>query len=152
MLVPPTYAGAPAGSSPTRASPRAHEIEFAAFIVDRDEVAEGAGCEAALRAERQLLERRVAGGLVDAAQQVVAGFQLGDFGGDQAEDHRRPWRDEAERLEAAGPFRVVLEQEPVDGHLVEQPFGDRVVAALRHPGAAVVAAAEMHGPGGGLVV
>src|SRR6202020_2183861 len=110
MLVPPTYAGAPAGSSPHLASHRDHEIELAAFIVDRDEVAEGAGCEAALRAERQLLERRVARGLVDAAQQVVAGFQLGDFGGDQAEDHRRPWRDEAERLEAAGSFRVVLEQ------------------------------------------
>src|SRR5580700_7129632 len=102
MLVPPTYAGAPAVFFPQLANHRDHEIELAALIVDRDEVAEGAGGEAALRAERQLLERRVAGGLVDAAQQVVAGLQLGDLGGDQAEDHRRPWRDEAERLEAAG--------------------------------------------------
>src|SRR5215469_9429444 len=104
MLAPPTYAGAPAGSSPHLAGYRGHEIELAALIINRDEVAEGARGEAALRAERQLLQRHVAGRLVDAAQQVVLVLELGHLGADQAEDDRRavrPARDEAERLEAA---------------------------------------------------
>ena len=49
----------------------------------------------------------------------------------------------AQGLEAAGALIVVLEQEGIDLEAAEELLGDRVVAALGVPLAAVVAAAEV---------
>ena len=59
------------------------------------------------------------------------------------EHDRLALRHEAQRREVARALVVVLQEEAVDRELVEQDLGDRLVAALRHPGALVVAAAEM---------
>ena len=53
-------------------------------------------------------------------------------------------RHEAQRLEGAGSFRFVLQQKRVDIELVEDFFGDRIVAALGVPLAAIIAAAQVN--------
>src|ERR671930_141556 len=52
--------------------------------------------------------------------------------------------EKAQRLEIAGPRAVVFQEIAVHADLVEDQFGDRLVAALRHPRAGKIAAAEMH--------
>src|SRR5580693_6791909 len=47
------------------------EVELAALVIDADQVAEGTGGEAALRTDRQVLQRHVGGRLADTAHQVV---------------------------------------------------------------------------------
>jgi len=101
--------------------------------------------EAALRRQAQLLERHVLGGLVDAALEVVLRFELAELGRHQAEDDGLALGQEAERPEVARARVVVLEEVAVDAHLREQRLGDRLVAALRRPGALEVAAAQMNG-------
>ena len=53
----------------------------------------------------------------------------------------------SQRGEIAGALVVIFEEEAVDLHLVEQDLCDRLVAALRHPGALEIAAAEMDAHG-----
>ena len=50
---------------------------------------------------------------------------------------------EAQRREIARALVVVFEKKAVDLHLVEQDFGDRLIAAPRHPRALEIAAAKM---------
>ena len=52
-------------------------------------------------------------------------------------------------MEVAGPLAVVFQKEHVDGRLVEQFLGHRLVAARRHPAAAEIAAAQVQAKGEG---
>ena len=67
------------------------------------------------------------------------------LGGDQAEHDLLALGHEAQRLEAAGPLVVVLEEEAVDVELREQHLGHEVVAALGRPRRPEVAAAHVRG-------
>src|SRR5271165_292689 len=99
--------------------------------------------EAALVAQRALVERDILGRLHDAALDLVLRLRGGALRAHEAEHDCRALRREAQRREIARTLVVVFEEEAVDLHLVEQNFGDRLVAALRDPGALEVAAAEM---------
>ena len=70
-------------------------------------------------------------------------FHRRHFARDESEHDGLALRHEAQRLEVARTFVFVFEQEPVDLERVEHFLGDRIVAALGVPLAAVVAAAEM---------
>ena len=101
--------------------------------------------EPALRAQRQLVERHVLGGLVDAGTQLVGGLEVGVLRRDQSRARGLVRRHEPQRREAARALVVVLEEVGVDLQLVEQHLGDGVVAAGREVHAAEVAPAEMDG-------
>jgi hypothetical protein len=84
---------------------------------------------------------------LDAALEVVFGFQDRGLGGDQAEHDHLAGGHEARRLEGAGSFVVVLEEVAVGLQAGEHRLGDEVVAARAEPRGAVVAAAHVHGHG-----
>ena len=70
--------------------------------------------EAALRAEAQLLERRIFGGLLDPAQNFVASLERSGLRCDEAEHDGLALRQEAQRFEPAGPVAVPFEEIAVD--------------------------------------
>ncbi len=50
----------------------------------------------------------------------------------------------AQRLKAAGPWRIVFEQKPIVRQFVEKPFRDGVIGSFTVPHAALVAATEVN--------
>ena len=70
-----------------------------------------------------------------------------DLGADQSQHDRLVLRHVAQRREVARARVVVFEEIAVDGELVEQDFGHRLVAALRGPCALEIAAAQVHARG-----
>src|SRR3954468_19876982 len=121
-----------------------HQAELGDFPRDIHGVAADAAGETALRAQCELLQRRMLRCFVDPALELVLGFELAALGGDQAEDRDLALGEKTQRLETAGARAVVFEKVAVDVDLVEDQLGDRLVAALRHPGAGEIAAAQMH--------
>ena len=103
--------------------------------------------KAALRRQAKLIERHEFRRLVDAALDLVLGFQRAGLRGDEAEHHLLALRHEAQRLEAAGAVAVVLHEIAVHVDGVEQHLGHRLVAARGDEGRAEIAAAQMHGDG-----
>src|SRR5579875_573533 len=100
--------------------------------------------EPALRADAELFERCVAGGLVDPAHVIVCGFEPGILARDDTEDDALfPSREQTERFETARPRGIILEEVAVDVDEVEQNLGDGIVAAFGHPIALAVSAALM---------
>src|SRR6185437_16440293 len=89
--------------------------------------------EAALRAERQLLQRQMAARLLDLAPQRLHRLDVGALGGDETEDGDRAGPDIAQRRETAGAVAVIFEQQPLVLQLGEEPLGDSVVMALAVP-------------------
>src|SRR5262249_18296891 len=109
-----------------------------------DVVAENGAGKGALGTERQLLERDVPARLIDAPFEIVGAFHVAALGGHQAEDDFHALGHEAQRSETARPWRVVFKKKTVELEFVEQNLRHRIVAALGGPGAAEVAAADMH--------
>src|SRR5262245_59267016 len=103
------------GSDPQGLTPSApnfvrslyHELQLSHLVIGRHGLAADATGEAALGAHRQLLEGGEAGGLVDAALEVVLGFEPGALGGDEAEHSGLAPGKKPQRLEAAGAWAVV---------------------------------------------
>src|SRR4051812_13537339 len=90
--------------------------------------------EAALRRQAELVEGREFAGFVDPPLDFVLLLERAALRGDQAEDDAfSALRQEAERLEAAGPFGVVFEEIAVDVELAEERLGDRLVATRGNP-------------------
>src|SRR5260370_11731427 len=97
------------------------EAELGFLFLDRQRVAVDGRGEAALRAEAELLERHVAGRLLDAALQFVLGFERRPLGRDETEHHLlRPLRHKAQRRKAARAGIVIFEKEAVDLEIAEQ--------------------------------
>src|SRR5690606_30465105 len=143
-----------AGARAARATSAPHlfrdlddERELALLVVGREDVALGDAREAALRGEAQLLERDVSRRLVDAPLDLVLVLERSALRRDEAEHDLLAFRHEPQRLEAAGPLVVVLEEETVDIELVEEHVGDRLVPALGEPTALRVAAAQVNADG-----
>src|SRR5579871_2008426 len=120
------------------------EPEFGDLVLDRHGVAADAAGKSALRRQRQLIERHVTAGLVDAALERVLAFERGVLGRDQTEHRHLAFRQEAQRRKVAGPRRVIFEEVAVHRDLVEQKLGDRIVAAFGDPRAGEIAATQMH--------
>src|SRR5436190_16955725 len=100
--------------------------------------------EAALRRQAELLERHVARRGVDPPLELVLRLESAALRRDEPEhDLLRAFRQEAQRLEAAGTLVVPLHEEAVDLELAEERLGDVVVAALGRPRRAEVAAAHV---------
>ena len=118
-------------------------LELAPLVGLAEVVAVHGRGEAALVAERALLDRHVFRRFVDAPLDLVLGLGRGMLGAHQAEDDRLAFRREAQRREVARALVVVFEEKAVDLHFVEQNIGDRLIAALGDPGALEIAAAEM---------
>src|SRR3984957_18653531 len=82
--------------------------------------------------------------LLDAPHDLVLRFHGAVLGAHQTEHDHLAFRRKAQRREIAGAFVVIFEEKAVDLHFIEQDVGDRLVTALRDPGAFEIAAAEMH--------
>ena len=100
-----------------------------------------------MRGQAQLVNRNELSRGVDPALQFVRALQRAALGGDEAKHHHLSLRHEAQRLEAARPLIVVLQEEAVHVQLAEQCLGDEVVAALGRPGRAEVTPAHVRGHG-----
>src|SRR6267378_2692194 len=70
--------------------------------------------EAALRAKRELLQRGESRSAFDSFNQLVFTFQRSSFCRNQPQHDLLYLRQEAQRLEAAGPLAVVLQEIAVD--------------------------------------
>src|SRR5712692_2048889 len=100
-----------------------HQLELALLVVLADAVADHVGSEAALRAERKLLERQILRRLLDPAPQAVDSLELRHLGADESQDAELAFRN------------------------VAQGLGDGIVMAFAVPHAVLVAAAEMDAEG-----
>src|SRR5581483_9905874 len=87
--------------------------ELRPLVVAAERVAEDRGAEAALRREREPLERHDARRILDARRQLVRRLLPGRLRRDEPEHDDLVLGHEPQRLEAAGALVVVLEQQPV---------------------------------------
>src|SRR5580693_2661277 len=87
------------------------EAELRLLVVQRQRIALRRRGEAALAGQAELVERHVFRRFVDAALEVVRGFELRALCGDQAQHHLLARRHETQRLEPAGPLIVEFEEE-----------------------------------------
>jgi len=105
----------------------------------RDLVLQGHGItghrrgEAALRTQREALERHAPARLFDAADQRGASLENRCLGADKSEDHDLVFRCRCQRFESARAVRVVLQEERVHLDVIEQLSGNVVVAAFAEP-------------------
>src|SRR5438105_9645227 len=119
-----------------------HALELAPLIVGRDAVAFHRRGEAALRAQRQPLDRHVLGGGLEAPAELVHGLESRFLRGHQPQHDLAVGRHRTQPLEVAGALVVVLEQKPLESALLEHAL-DRLVAAARIELRLVVAAADV---------
>src|SRR5262245_52167495 len=92
------------------------------LVVRRQGVADDGGREAALRRQREPLERYEGGGLADPRREHVDGLPPTGLRRDEPEHADRLLGNVNQRLESAGSLVVVLEQEPLDGEPREDPL------------------------------
>src|SRR5258705_26595 len=117
-----------------------HPLELAPLLVLRELVAVVGAREPALRRQAQIFKGDVLRSFLDFSLEGILVLQDPRFRGDQSQHHLLALRQEAQRREAAGALGVELHEEAVDVR-AEHRLGDRLVAALGHPGALEVAAA-----------
>src|SRR6185369_9306384 len=98
------------GSAPNLLGRLDHQSQFIALCFHCDLVAVHGARKAALRRQRQLLDRRVLRGLGDAALECVLVFQLPEFRGDQTQHGGLALGQETQRAEVAGALVVVLHE------------------------------------------
>ena len=97
------------------------ERQLAPLIRIGDKIAFLGGSEAALRTERQLLERHISGSLADTRDNVFLVLQSSILGGYQTQNDLL-LSDVAQRLETACTVAVVLEEKAVHVAVAEQDF------------------------------
>jgi signal transduction histidine kinase len=95
LRLPPRATNAPPASAPDPAGRVHHQLQLAALVVPGEQVTFGDRGEAALRAERQPLERQLPCRLVDPAQQLVLRLQFATLGRNQSQHHDLAPRHEA---------------------------------------------------------
>src|SRR3954462_15322690 len=113
--------------------------ELAALVVLGDRVADDRGGEAARGAGRETLERHDLRGLSDPLREPVDGLDARRLGGDEAEHDDLVVAYVLEGFEVAASLVVVLEQEAVRAHALEDRPGDRLVASGDEPARSLVA-------------
>ena len=115
-----------------------HQFQLAPLLVLGQQIACFSGCEAALRAERQTLDRDVLGRLVYPTQKIVLGLHHMVFGANQSQHNSLVVRQKSEWLKPACSFCVVLQQDSTDIKCPEQLLGDGFVTDFDIPFALVV--------------
>ena len=116
----------PGWLAPDAAGDFDHELELTALLVRGDGVALGDGREAALGAQREVVDVHELRSLLDTSHDIVGVLHVVELRGDKAEDDGLALRNEAQRLKAAGALAVVLEEQDVVVELGEHPLGDGV--------------------------
>src|SRR5437763_1199539 len=102
--------------------------------------------EAALGRKAELLQRRKLAGLVDAAPDIVFLLERAALRSDESEHHYLvAFRQEAQRLEAAGARAVIFQEIAIIVAAAEQVLRHGLIAARRNPGRPEIAAADMGG-------
>src|SRR5690606_2626804 len=133
------------GVAPDRAGGRDRQPRLGALVLDGHIVAMDRAGEAAVRRQGELLEGGVLRRLVDAALEVVLGFQGAELGRDQAQHHDLAARQEAQGPEIAAAVIVVFHEIRIQMHFRQQRLGHGLVVALGRVGALEIAAAQVHG-------
>ena len=128
----------------TSSAARTSVSQLRALVLDRQGVAEDRRGEAALRRDRQPLERHEGRRFPNAPDELVHGLPPAALRRHEPEDDDLVLRHLGERLERARALVVVFEQDPLGLHPGEQACGDPVVAAGDEPAARLVPAAEVH--------
>ena len=100
-----------------------------------------------MRREAELVDIDVLRRFVDAPLEQILGLQFTYLGADESEHDGLSLRHETQRRETARTHVVVFQEITVDRQFVEQHLRHRFVAAFRSPGAAEIAAAQMHAYG-----
>src|SRR5215217_4172241 len=90
------------------------ELQFRLLLLDGEIVAVVRAGEAALRRETQVLERDEFRGLLDTLLELILGFELRCFRGNEPKHHLLALPHVAQRLEAARALVVELEEEGID--------------------------------------
>ncbi len=90
-----------------------NDFELSPLLVFAQHISGDAGRETALRAERELTDVDEPRRVFNPAHKLVDRFDSSRFGGHQTEHDNDLFADESERLEAAGPFGIVLEQQSI---------------------------------------
>ena len=86
-----------------------HHVELAKLLVFRQQIAAEARREAALRTDRQLFQRQMARCVVDAAAQLIDGFNPANLGRDQTQHGDLALRYETKRVKIPCTLRVVFQ-------------------------------------------
>ena len=89
--------------------------------------------KAALRADRELLDRQMFCRHLDAPLHGVDLFDLFGFGGHDAEHRDGAFADKAQHVEAPGAFAIVFQKQPLVLQLAKQLLCDALVVALAVP-------------------
>src|SRR5208337_1942479 len=117
-----------------------NEAELALLHLRRNRIARVETGEAALWADREALKINIARRVLDPSLELVLALHRSRLGRDQAKHDALVPRQQPQRRERAGARRIVFEEVEGDVEHIEQPLGDRVVAAFGVPLAAPVAA------------
>src|SRR5262245_21802306 len=119
------------------------QLQLAPLIRCRERVSVVRAGEAALRAQAQIVELHVSGGCLDPTLERILGLHLCGLARHQLQHNLLALGYEAQRLEAARAFAVVLEEVAVDVEPAEHHFRNRFVPAGGHPRTLEVPAAGM---------
>src|SRR5439155_6828631 len=121
--------------------------QLGALVVDTQGVADDGRGEAALRGERQPIERDNLRSLPNSADEFVDGLAPRRLGRHESEHDDPVVRNRAKRSERPGPRVVVLEQQPLCANAGKQPLREPVVPSFDEPAARLVTAAEVEAEG-----
>lgn len=80
---------------------------------------------------------------MNSVDQLLLGLQVWSLGGDQPENGNLVSWNLLQGLKGSGTWVVVFEQEPLGVDPAEDLFGDKVIAPLQQPPAALIAPSEM---------
>src|SRR5581483_6487975 len=116
--------------SPDRSRRLKHDFQLAPLIILGEEVSGQAGGKAALRTDCDLIERDEAPRLIDSSREVAGRFQVGELRADQTENDRRAFGNEAQRFEATGAIRIILQQDALMAQTGQEPLRNRIIVAL----------------------
>ena len=107
--------------------------QFLELLVFRKLVAVVRTGKTTLRAETQVFKGHILGCFVDAALDVVFGFQLTELGSHHAEHDLEAFGHEPEGGEIPRAGVIIFQKEAVDLEFIEHDLGDGLIATLRVP-------------------
>src|ERR1039458_5610893 len=108
-------------------------LQFGPLLIGTHRVAADGTGKAALRTQRELVDRCETRRLIDSPHDVIGVLEHGRLARNETERCNLPFREKTQRFETAGPRGVVLEEVSVDVDRVEEHLRYRVVGALSGP-------------------
>ncbi len=80
---------------------------------------------------------------MNSVDQLLLGLQVWSLGGDQPENGNLVYWNVLQGLKGSGTRVIVFEQEPLGPDPSEDLFGEKIIASLQQPPAALIAPSEM---------